>query len=121
MNPTLSICHVSYVICHVSYIMCHVSGVICHVSYIMCRISFARCHMSCVVSGVICHMSYVIFFYHKALSNKRRENTILGKKKFENRFSICMTAQQAIHTSRVQYNINVSKLFYCRLDMYNSK
>lgn len=105
------ICHMSGGICHMSYIMFHMSGVIYHVSYVMC------------------HMAYVIyvrdtklyFFYHKVLSNERRENTILGKKKIENRFSISMTAQQAIHTSRVQYNINVSTLFYCRLDMYDSK
>jgi hypothetical protein len=103
--------HVSYVIYHVSYIMCHVSGVICHVSYIMCRMSFVRCHMSCVMSGVICHMSGVIYVRNTKLYFLIIKLCLIREGRtlfwaiffFENRFSICMTAQQAIHTSRVQY------------------
>ena len=60
MNPTLSICHVSYVMCHVSYIMCHMSYIMCHISCVMCQVSYVMCHISCVVchlSGVICHVS----------------------------------------------------------------
>jgi hypothetical protein len=67
MNPTLSICHVSYVMCHVSYVMCHISCVRCQVSYVIynvshviCQVSYVMCRVRCHVSCVICQVSYML-------------------------------------------------------------